>query len=437
MNNPARAPRERPDCDVLVVGGGAVGAAFAALLPQVSSLAAARIALLDPQLPAVAAAPAEAAADATAGLRVSAISRASERILTRAGAWPAIRAAAPCAYERMHVWPHDGTPRGPGSLSFEAAALHEPDLGHIVENRVLQSAALAAFAAAGGRLVAASVTALAFDAGGVRATLQGAPDAARDAVPTSLRARLVVGADGARSVVRRLAGLDARVEDYEQLGMVARVRPQRSHEATAWQRFLGHGTLALLPLASGECSIVWSLPQAEARRLLALAPQQFEQELTAASAGVLGTLALTSERLAPPLQRLLAPRYAVERVALIGDAAHVVHPLAGQGVNLGLLDAASLAEVLAAALAEGEDPGALRVLRRYERWRKGENESMSLAFDAFNALLSTGQGSIAAMARRSLGWVERSELAKRFFLERALGTAGDLPAAARAAAALS
>ncbi|MEZ5459012.1 MAG: FAD-dependent monooxygenase [Steroidobacteraceae bacterium] len=425
-----RVARGAPDCDVLVVGGGAVGATFAALLPHVTSLDAARITLLDPQL---AVEPPGRTAGASAGLRVSAISRASERILMRAQAWPAIAASDPCPYERMHVWPHDVPARAAGALVFDAASLHEPDLGHIVDNRVLQAASLASFAAAGGRLVAARVGSLQFESGGVRATLER--DADRST--TALTARLVVGADGARSVVRRLAGLEARVEDYLQLGVVARVRPERPHEATAWQRFLGHGTLALLPLASGECSIVWSLSQAEARRLLAVAPAQFEQELTAASDGVLGALQLTSERLAPPLQRLLAPQYAVERVALIGDAAHVVHPLAGQGVNLGLLDAAALAEVLAAALGEGEDPGALRVLRRYERWRKGENEAMSLAFDAFNALLSTGQGTLATLARRSLGWVERSELAKRFFLERALGTAGDLPAAARAAAAIS
>jgi len=331
----------------------------------------------------------------------------------------------------MHVWPHDGVARGAGALAFDAASLHEPDLGHIVENRVLQAAALAACAAAGARLMPASVTALEFEATAVRVTLAG------DSGPATLRARLIVGADGARSLVRRLAGLEVRIEDYEQQGVVARVRSERPHEATAWQRFLGHGTLALLPLASGECSIVWSLPRAEARRLLEAPPEEFERELTAASDGVLGRLQLASERIAPPLQRLLAPHYAVERVALIGDAAHVVHPLAGQGVNLGLLDAAALAEVLGSSLADGEDLGALRVLRRYERWRKGENEAMSTAFDAFNALLSTGQGALAGVARRGLGWVERSELAKRFFLERALGTAGDLPAAARAGADVS
>jgi 2-octaprenylphenol hydroxylase len=434
----AAAPPGRlagPDFDVLVVGGGAVGATFAALLPRLTNVPAARIAVLDPQLPATrSAAPAVGAAEAAgaaAGLRVSAISRASERILRRAGAWPAVQASAPCAYERMHVWPHDGVARGAGALSFDAASLHEPDLGHIVENRVLQAAALAACASAGVRLIPASVTALAFEAAAVRVTLAG------DGAPAALRARLLVGADGARSQVRRLAGLEARVEDYEQQGVVARVRPERPHEATAWQRFLGHGTLALLPLANSECSIVWSLPQVEARRLLEVPAAQFERELTAASDGVLGSLQLTSERIAPPLQRLLAPQYVVERVALIGDAAHVVHPLAGQGVNLGLLDAAALAEVLAAAQAEGEDPGALRALRRYERWRKGENEAMSAAFDAFNALLSTGRGTLAGVTRRSLGWVERSDLAKRFFLERALGTAGDLPAAARAAAGVS
>ncbi len=406
------------DFDVVVVGGGPVGAAFAALLPAVAGIEARRVALLerDPPAPVRPAMPA-----AETGLRVSAISRASQRILGVAGAWPAVLASTPCPYERMHVWPSDSEPNSSAALRFEAAALHEPDLGHIVENRALQDAALGAFRAAGGCCIPAQVTALVFEPRAIRIHCDDG----------SWRARLVVGADGARSAIRALAGFETRVEDYAQLGVVARVRPERPHEFTAWQRFLGHGTLALLPLVSGECSIVWSLPRAEAERVLAMAAQRFEQELTDASQAVLGRLALTSVRLALPLRRLLAPRYAIERCVLIGDAAHVVHPLAGQGVNLGLLDAAALAETLGAARQQGEDLGALRVLRRYERWRKGENEAMSAAFDAFNAFLSTGQGAIARLARRGLGWVDRSEVVKRFFLERALGTAGDLPAAAR------
>lgn len=405
------------DFDVVVVGGGVVGAAFAALLPVVAGIAAPRVALLERELPPVGGPPATEGA----GLRVSAISRASERILGAAGAWPTVLASGPCPYERMHVWPCDAEPHSAAALRFDAASLHEPDLGHIVENQALQSAALDAFRAAGGRCLVAQVTALAFEARAVR--VHGGE--------RSWSARVVVGADGARSAIRALAGLDARIEDYGQLGIVARVRPEHSHQFTAWQRFLGHGTLALLPLASGECSIVWSLPRAEAERLLGAPAERFEQELTAASQAVLGQLTLTSARLAPPLHRLLAARYAIERCVLIGDAAHVVHPLAGQGVNLGLLDAASLAETLAEGRARGEDLGALRVLRRYERWRKGENELMSAAFDAFNAFLSTGRGSLARLARRGLGWVDRSDVLKRFFLERALGTAGDLPIVAR------
>jgi 2-octaprenylphenol hydroxylase len=412
-------PTSAADFDVVVVGGGSVGATFAALLPTVAGIEARRIGLLERELrsPLRPAPP-----PAETGLRVSAISRASERILGVAGAWPAVLASSPCPYERMHVWPSDAGPHSAAALRFEAAALHEPNLGHIVENRALQDAALEAFRASGGQCLAAQVTALEFEPRTIR--VHGDDG--------SWRARLVVGADGGRSAVRALAGFDARIEDYAQLGVVARVRPERSHEFTAWQRFLGHGTLALLPLASGECSIVWSLPRAEAERLLAAPAKQFEQELTDASAAVLGQLNLTSGRVAPPLRRLLAPRYAIERVVLIGDAAHVVHPLAGQGVNLGLLDAAALAETLGAARAEGEDPGALRVLRRYERWRKGENEAMSATFDAFNAFFATGQGAVARLAQRGLGWVDRIEVVKRFFLERALGTAGDLPAAARA-----
>lgn len=407
------------DFDVIIVGGGPVGAALGALLACQSGAAPARLLLLDRDLP-LPPAPNDGD-DRVPNLRVSALSRASERIMTAAGAWPAVVAGGVSPYERMHIWPSGAEPRSAASLRFDAAELHEPNLGHIVENRLAQSCLLDAYRAAGGRCIATTVSRLEFLAHGVRVTTpQG-----------SWVTRLVVGADGALSAVRRLAGLPARVEDYDQLGIVARVRPEHPHESTAWQRFLGHGTLALLPLSSGECSIVWSLPRPLAHQLLDSSPGEFNARLTEASQSVLGSLVLCSERAAPPLRRIGAPSYAIERCALIGDAAHVVHPLAGQGVNLGLLDAAALADVLSAARAEGEDPGAMRVLRRYERWRKGENEAMSAAFDAFNAFLSTGQGKAARLAARGLGWVDRSTLLKRLFIERAMGVAGELPTTAQ------
>ena len=406
------------DFDVIIVGGGPVGAALGALLARQAGAVPARLLLIDRDLPP----PQAAGGDAREpDLRVSALSRASERILSAAGAWPAVLAGGISPYERMHIWPSEAEPRGDASLRFDAAELHEPNLGHIVENHLAQSCLLDAYRAAGGRCLATTVSSLEFLARGVRVTTpQG-----------SWVTRLVVGADGALSAVRRLAGLPARVEDYGQLGVVARVRPEHPHESTAWQRFLGHGTLALLPLSSGECSVVWSLPRPLAEQRLQAPPDEFDALLTDASQGVLGRLQLCSGRAAPPLRRIGAPTYAIERCALIGDAAHVVHPLAGQGVNLGLLDAAALADVIAAARAEGEDPGALRVLRRYERWRKGENEAMSAAFDAFNAFLSTGQGQAARLAGRGLGWVDRSALLKRLFIERAMGVAGELPTAAQ------
>ena len=408
----------RRELDVAIVGGGPVGALLGALLCR-SRGTRRRVLLIEPRLPA----PIDAPLYPQADLRVVALSSASQRVARAAGAWEALERVPGLLspYERMHVWPGTETPRGDGSITFDATELGETDLGHIVPNARVQRAALDAFVAAGGEICREPLRSLAFEEDGVRLVTD----------THSVGAALVVGADGGRSAVREAAGLGIESQDYDQQGVVATVHSELSHARTAWQRFLGHGTLALLPLADGRCSIVWSLPRLRAEAVVALPVAQFEAELTAASDGVLGALRLAGPRSVFPLRRALAPAYVRERCALVGDAAHIVHPLAGQGLNLGIMDAAALAEVLQEAATQGEDPGALRVLRRYERWRKGGNESMSLALDLLNRFLAFGDGPVGRIAQRGLGLVGRQALLRRGFAQFALGSVGDLPALAR------
>jgi 2-octaprenylphenol hydroxylase len=307
------------------------------------------------------------------------------------------------------------------ALVFDAADVGEPNLGYIVENRLLQGALLAAFTEAGGRIERAPLTALAIGESGVQLHTPSG----------TLTARLVVGADGAQSAVRQMAGLTVETSGYGQTAIVATVATARPHEGTAWQRFMRDGTLAFLPLADGTSSIVWSADDARAARLLEAAAPGFQVELDRASDLALGATRLVSERFSFPLTRLAATHYVAQRVALTGDAAHVVHPLAGQGVNLGLLDAASLAQLVLEALARREDPGALGVLRAYERWRKSEVALMRAAIDAFDRYLAHGSGPVSWVAQHGLGWVNRSQELRRLFIRRAFGLTGELPEAAR------
>jgi 2-octaprenylphenol hydroxylase len=403
--------------DVLIVGGGPVGACAASLLA--AGAAAGRdvphVALLERERPVW------PEREGETDLRVSAFSRASERILAEAGAWPAIAAHRVSPYERMHVWHADEAPNGRGALTFDAAEVGEPNLGYIIENRLVQAALLAAFEERGGQVAA-----------GTLISLESSRDHVRVVTSSGIfDARLVIGADGAKSSVREAIGIAAQTVDYEQRALVASVATEKPHRRTAWQRFMPGGTLAFLPLADGTSSIVWSTDTATVAHLLATDETTFARELEGASDSVLGHTQLRSPRQAFPLQRLSAEAYVVERVALIGDAAHVVHPLAGQGVNLGLLDAACLAETIHAALAEHEDPGALRALRAYERWRRSENELMGTAIDAFNRFLAHGAGPLARIAQRGLGIVNRSQELKGLFIRRALGLTGELPLAAK------
>ncbi len=405
------------DYDVVVAGGGMVGATLANLVAVASP--GLRIAIVEGRQPE----PMPALDDGWNN-RVSAVSGASRHILQAAGAWQAMAPARLSPYRRMVVWDSSGSPDGAASLCFDSAELGVSELGHIVENRSIQAGLFAALARHSAIEWICPERVEAFDAEACRVIVALAGG-------ETITTRLLVGADGANSSIRRIARIPTRQRDYQQHAVVATVATERAHTQTAWQRFLPDGPLAFLPLADGQCSIVWSTTPAAAESLLACTGQEFCAALEKASDGVLGSVESVSGRASFPLRALHARRYTGQRLALIGDAAHAVHPMAGQGVNLGFLDAAAMAEVLAEALERGADPGDSRPLRRYERWRKGENLAMAGSIDLLHRLFSARAAPLGHLRATGLGLIDKSALIKRFFMLRATGVGGDLPRWAR------
>ncbi|MFU8797516.1 MAG: FAD-dependent monooxygenase [Gammaproteobacteria bacterium] len=360
------------DYDILIIGGGVIGLTLACALRN----APLKIALVS--------------GHHTADRRVSAINRASQHIFESLGIWKAIGAQGISPYQAMQVWEAEGRP----PLDFNCVEVGEPNLGYIIENQAILSA------------------------------LKGAIDTSPIKCYTELNwqnlsAHLIVGADGARSHVRAWADIEIAQHDYDHHALVTTVQTELPHQRTARQIFLSTGPLAFLPLVDPhQCSIVWSSSPEHIQQLVHRAPDEFKVALEQAFEYKLGQLTLLTDRLSFPLRMQHAQQYVKKGVALIGDAAHTLHPLAGQGMNLGLLDAACLAEVLFNAVGKNRDIGSLSTLRRYERWRKGHNSAMLMAMDGFLKPL---------LRKTGLQIAANIPAIKRAFMRHAVGLAGDLP----------
>jgi len=390
--------------DVAIIGAGMVGSTLASLLSR-TGFSVALVEAHEPQ-------PFDA--EAETGLRVSAISPGSAAVLEQAGAWKLISAQRCRPYRRMQV--EDGMELDP--LLFDAPVFNLERLGTIIENALVQWS-LWQVVSAGGQVDIYCPDMLDGIEPGQKQSRITLKSGKR------INAELVVGADGASSELRKAIGIRQDYRAYNQHGLVAVVGKQKPNPGVAWQRFMPGGPLAFLPLADGSSSIVWTRSSIEAQRLLALDNDAFMDELDSASSGWLGRVESCGPRAAFPLSMRLSETYAAQRTVLVGDAAHVVHPLAGQGVNLGFLDAAALTETLVRARSSGIDIGAAGVLQKYDRWRRAESEAMAFGMHALRSFFS--HDGLSPLRRIGLALVKRSWTAKDMFLQKAAGTGKNAP----------
>ncbi len=394
------------DYDILIVGGGMVGATIACALGDTPL----RIGVVEAH---------EAETDwpeEEFDIRVSAITRATQRVFAAVGAWEGMVQRRVCAYRHMQVW--DAT--GSGEIDFDAADIGESDLGLIVENRVILAALLERMAKFENVefICPARVAELERRDDGVTLSLEDG---------RALTAKLIVGADGANSWVREQAGIDTTGWSYDQTAVVSTIKTSRYHEDTCWQRFMPTGPLAFLPLPGGYSSIVWSTSPERATELVEMEESRFLDELQLAFGDKLGRMESTGPRGAFPLVLRHANRYTGKRLVLTGNAAHAIHPLAGQGLNLGVSDAAALAEVLLEAYTKKQDIGDMAVLRRYERWRKADNVAVMAAMDGFKRLFSNDNGLLKLVRNMGMSLADKAGPAKNLMIRRAMGLTGDLP----------
>ena len=398
--------------DVVIVGGGMVGAAVACALGG-SGL---KIAVLESSPPQA------FSPEQPHDLRVSALSIASRKIMEMVGAWDGVENRRLCPFRRMRVF------ETAGDTEFCSDDIQFSELGYIVENRITQLAFLERLQQFDNIefICPCSVSKINYQLG-------EAPEIEL-ADGRVLVAKLMVGADGAQSRVRQTASIGLTSWDYQQHALVIYIETDYPQQDITWQRFVATGPQAFLPLTSNYGSIVWYHSPDEVKRLKTLSPDELKQELMAAFPECLGKVKAVLGTASFPLTRRHAQHYVKQGVALVGDAAHTINPLAGQGVNIGLLDAAALAEVLLDAHAKGQDVGDVAVLKRYEKMRRSENLKMMTVMDVFYSVFSNDILPVKFLRNLGLGLAERITPAKHKVMRGAMGLEGQLPKLARGVA---
>jgi 2-octaprenyl-6-methoxyphenol hydroxylase len=415
-SNPFQAPalqrwddsHKRLDYDVAIVGGGLVGATLACALKD-SGL---QVALLE----------AKPQSDAVARGQTYHVNLLSSRIFEGIGVWGQMHPGVN-PIEQIHL----SDAGDPAAVRFVQKDLGTDVLGYVAEHQVLLEALkhrVSECANVTYLCPAALVKTIAQDDSVALEVLQ-------DGVVTQLRTRLLVAADGARSPLRQQAGIRTRGWQYWQTCIVAFIKPEKPHHNIAYERFQPEGPFAILPLPNNLCRIVWTAPKAEAEALMALDNEAFLLALSQRYGAQMGALELVGERYMFPTQLMQSDRYVLPRLALIGDAAHCCHPVGGQGVNLGIRDAASLAQILQAAHQQGKDIGSLRVLKQYDRWRRLENFIILGFTDVLNRMFSNSILPLVVLRRLGLWTLRSVHPAKRIALMLMTGLSGRAPTLAR------
>jgi len=391
--------------DVIVVGAGMVGAAFACLLARANTNLS--IALLEAQT-------AFAFDQQQFDPRVAALTEKSRRLLQCCGVWESIAAQRVSPYTAMQVWDAEGT----GEIHFDCQDVHQPNLGHIVENSLVVERLVAEVDQLDNIDFICPITVAHYSKSESQVTLELNSG-------ETLVAPLLVAADGGNSTIRQQFNFATREWDYGHSAIVTTVQTEAVHQQTAWQRFMPTGPLALLPLQKdGDhhyCSLVWSQESDEAKRLMALDNRAFCAELSRASERCVGKIMSVDKRFAIPLRQRHATDYVIERVALLGDAAHTIHPLAGQGVNLGFADVSALVETLCAEAKRGNDLGSLMTLNKYQRLRKPENLAVMAAMEGFKRLFAADNVAVRLLRNMGLGKVNQIKPLKNEIIKRVMG----------------